>query len=129
MKKLFAFILFTLVCSSSYSLALEEGSYKCTGYDPVKDAEYSGYATINKKKDYYVITYDYGDTIFDAIGLIHPEDDDFLSVTFKERTNKKRLAGTIGNIIYEIDNDVLKGEKLVMGKNKVAKEKCKKIER
>lgn len=124
-KFLVSILAFFAAPSFALAASLSQGSYHCKGYDPINEIEYSGYATVNKASGVYQLTWDFGKKMnFEGIALIHPEEDDILAISFRDKSNPKKS----GVKVYEIDGDDLKGHWVMMGHKTAGTEECKKVE-
>lgn len=125
MKKFLISSCFVFAFANTSSAAITTGSYHCTGYDPIEEIEYTGYATVHKVGAVYQMSWDFGKKmVYEGIALIHAEEDDILAVSFRNKSNPKKS----GVKVYEIDGDELKGNWVMFGHKTVANELCKKVE-
>ncbi len=126
--------LFSILFSTSalaFSDDVEEGSYDCTGYDTKNESNYTAYATINKRGDHYIMTWDIAGNKFEGTGLIHKEEDHIIAFAFKEDAPLKKVKKALktGIRIYHIDDEILEGTWMLHGQRSINSEKCIKREK
>lgn len=129
-----AFLLTFLLSSNAWAFSDEitEGSYECKGVDKASGEEYNTYATINKRGDHYVMTWEYKGKKYDGVGIIHEEEDDIIAFNFSNeelKSKKKRADFTTGVRIYHFDDEMLEGKWMFSGTRVINPEKCVKKEK
>jgi hypothetical protein len=115
-------LLATLLLSSTSFAASFLGTYRCSGYDPYLNRDYTGTVTIEQQNTVYKMTmhYDTGES-YNGTGGQYSED--LLSVVFQD---KKDLT-TVGLEQYHYLSDDKKqigGFWVYLGKDKIGREIC-----
>jgi len=130
--QLLVFFLSIFLTSNAFAFSddIEEGSYNCTGFDIINEKEYTAYATVNKRGDHYIMTWEIDSIKYEGVGLIHEEEDDIIAFSFIEDAPNKKLKTPLktGVRIYHIDDEILKGKWMFNGSRNINSEKCVKRE-
>ncbi|OGT69666.1 MAG: hypothetical protein A3J38_04920 [Gammaproteobacteria bacterium RIFCSPHIGHO2_12_FULL_45_9] len=105
-------------CASDFA-----GTYRCKGFDPYINKEYSGTVQIIPQNSVYRLEMEY-DTGDKAIGTAGLYDDNTVAVVFQDIKNLKKVG--LERYSYSDDHRKIQGYWVYLGKDKLGKEVCEK---
>lgn len=120
-------ILFAMLCSCisiCYATPDFLGTYKCKGYDPYLEKNYSGTIVISQQNTVYRVKmeYDTGEKYDGTAGLF---DDNSISVAFQSTADLKVVG--LERYAYAPNNPkIIGGYWVYLGKDKLGTEECEK---
>ncbi len=124
MKSLLLAISLFLLSSFTYAAAEFLGTYRCHGYDPYINANYSGTVIVKQQGPVYRLEMDY-DTGERSLGTGGQYDPVLMSVVFQDKKNIKNT----GLEQYHLSDDkkTMSGYWVYLGDDKLGKESCERV--
>ncbi len=119
-------LLFSLLCwtLSVFAEPNFSGTYKCVGFDPYLNKNYSGTIRIIPQNTVYRLEMEY-DTGEKANGTGGLYDADTISVVFQDTKDLKKVG--LEQYSYAADKTKIEGYWVYLGQDKLGKEVCEKI--
>lgn len=114
-------LLWTGYCAAAPDFA---GTYKCAGFDPYLNTDYSGTIHIAHQNAVYSVTMEY-DTGEKATGTAGLYDKDTIAVVFQDTKDLKKIG--LERYSYSDDFKKIQGYWVYLGHDKLGTEVCEKI--
>lgn len=121
MKHRLLFLLLFTLSTHSYAASDFIGTYKCHGFDPYRNKEYSGTVIVRQQNTVYSLdmNYDTGDHDLGTGGQYDPS---LMSVVFQDPKNLKSVG--LEQYTFSADSKTMSGYWVYLGKDKLGTEVC-----
>lgn len=123
MRSKFFILLFILFTATSFADPNFEGTYRCAGFDPYLNKDYSGTVHIVRYNAVYnlLMEYDTGEVARGTAGLW---DSSTLAVVFQDLRNLQNIG--LERYSFSKDRTRIQGYWVYLGRDKLGKEVCQK---